>query len=84
METKIALFPNSVDSDEMTYIEPPHLDLHCLPSSLRISVMACSAGINYPPYCHENLLLSGELSRWCWYGGLLNIVLKCTTTGCQK
>ena len=37
-----------------------------------------SAGINYPPYRHENLLLSGELSRWCWYGGLLNIVLKCT------
>ena len=30
-ETKIAEFANSGDLDE-----PPHLDLHCLPSSLRI------------------------------------------------
>ena len=33
-ETKIAEFANSVDLDEMAHNEPPHLDLHCLPSSL--------------------------------------------------
>ena len=25
---------NSVDPDEVAHNEPPHLDLHCLPSSL--------------------------------------------------
>ena len=33
-ETKIADFANSVDLDEVAHKEPPHLDLHCLPSSL--------------------------------------------------
>ena len=33
-ETKIAKFANSVDLDEVAHNEPPHLDLHCLPSSL--------------------------------------------------
>ena len=33
-ETKITEFANSVDLDEVTHNEPPHLDLHCLPSSL--------------------------------------------------
>ena len=33
-EMKIAEFPNSIDLDEMAHNEPPHLDLHCLPSSL--------------------------------------------------
>ena len=33
-ETKIAEFADSVDLDEMAHHEPPHLDLHCLPSSL--------------------------------------------------
>ena len=33
-ETKIAEFANSVDLDEVAQNEPPHLDLHCLPSSL--------------------------------------------------
>ena len=33
-ETKIAEFANSVDPDEVAYYEPPHLDLHCLPSGL--------------------------------------------------
>ena len=34
-ETKITEFTNSVDLYEMAhYYEPPHLDLHCLPSSL--------------------------------------------------
>ena len=33
-ETKIAEFANSVDLDEVAHNEPPHLDLHCLPSSL--------------------------------------------------
>ena len=33
-ETKIAEFANSVDLDEMGHDEPPHLDLHCFPSSL--------------------------------------------------
>ena len=31
---EIAEFANSVDLDEVTHNEPPHLDLHCLPSSL--------------------------------------------------
>ena len=33
-ETNTAEFANSVDLDEVAYNEPPHLDLHCLPSSL--------------------------------------------------
>ena len=33
-ETKIAEFANSVDLDEVAHHEPPHLDVHCLPSSL--------------------------------------------------
>ena len=33
-ETKGAEFANSVDLDEVAHNEPPHLDLHCLPSSL--------------------------------------------------
>ena len=33
-EAKIAEFANSVDLDEVAHNEPPHLDLHCLPSSL--------------------------------------------------
>ena len=32
--TKLAEFANSVDLDEVAHYEPPHLDLHCLPSSL--------------------------------------------------
>ena len=32
--TKIAEFANSVDLDEVAHDEPPHLDLHCLPSGL--------------------------------------------------
>ena len=27
-------FANSIDLDEVAHNEPPHLDLHCLPSSL--------------------------------------------------
>ena len=33
-ETKIAEFANGVDLDEVAHHEPPHLDLHCLPSCL--------------------------------------------------
>ena len=33
-EAKIAEFANSVDLDEVAHNEPPHLDLHWLPSSL--------------------------------------------------
>ena len=29
---KIAKFANCVDPDEVAHYEPPHLDLHCLPS----------------------------------------------------
>ena len=29
---KIVEFANSVDPDEVAHNEPPHLDLHCLPS----------------------------------------------------
>ena len=32
-ETHIAEFANSVDLDEVAHVEPPHLDLHYLPSS---------------------------------------------------
>ena len=31
---EIAEFANSVDIDEVAHNEPPHLDLHCLPSNL--------------------------------------------------
>ena len=31
-EMKIAEIANSVDLDEVAHHEPPHLDLHCLPS----------------------------------------------------
>ena len=31
-ETKITEFANSVDLDEVAHYEPPHLDIHCLPS----------------------------------------------------
>ena len=31
---KIGEFVNTVDLDEVAHNEPPHLDLHCLPSSL--------------------------------------------------
>ena len=33
-ETKIVEFANRVDLDEVAHNEPPHLDLHCSPSSL--------------------------------------------------
>ena len=35
-DMKIAEFANSVDLDEVAHDEPPHVDLHCLPSSLLI------------------------------------------------
>ena len=33
-EMKEAGFVNSIDLDEVAHNEPPHLDLHCLPSNL--------------------------------------------------
>ena len=36
---QIAEFTNSIDLDEVAHNEPPHLDLHCLPASLRIHNM---------------------------------------------
>ena len=33
-ETKIAKFAPSIDLDEVAHDEPPHLELHCLPSRL--------------------------------------------------
>ena len=33
-EDEEAEFANSLDLDEVAHNEPPHLDLHCLPSSL--------------------------------------------------
>ena len=33
-DSKIVEFANSVDLDGVAHYEPPHLDLHCLPSSL--------------------------------------------------
>ena len=32
--SKTAKFTDSVDPDEVAHDEPPHLDLHCLSSSL--------------------------------------------------
>ena len=32
--TTIAEFANTVDTDETVHIEPSHMDLQCLPSSL--------------------------------------------------
>ena len=34
MKIHVTEFANSVDPDEVAHYEPPHLDLHCLPSSL--------------------------------------------------
>ena len=34
--TKIAIFANRVDLDEVAHHEPPHLDPHCFSPSLRI------------------------------------------------
>ena len=31
---KTAAFARSVEPDEAAHVEPPHLDLHCLPFSL--------------------------------------------------
>ena len=36
---EIAEIANHVDLDEVAQNEPPHLDLHCLPSGLRILSM---------------------------------------------
>ena len=33
-EMKVAEFPNRVDLDKVAHHEPPHLDLHYLPTSL--------------------------------------------------
>ena len=33
-DTKLAEFADSVDLDEVAHHEPPHIDLHCLLSSL--------------------------------------------------
>ena len=35
-QTERVKFPNNTDPDEVAHYEPSHLDLHCLPSSLRI------------------------------------------------
>ena len=32
--TTVAEFANNLDPDEVAHNEPPHMDLHCLPSSL--------------------------------------------------
>ena len=34
LETKVDQFASNVDPDEVADNKPPHLDLHCLPSSL--------------------------------------------------
>ena len=34
VEIHVAKFANSEDLDEVAHNEPPHLDLHCLPSML--------------------------------------------------
>ena len=37
-EAKIAEFANCIDLDEVAHNEPPHLDLHCLPSWFEFSI----------------------------------------------
>ena len=44
--TKIAEFANSVDVVEVAQSEPPQLDLHCLPSGLRVLNMI-KFGLNF-------------------------------------
>ena len=39
LKTKMVKFANSVDPDEVAHNEPPHLVIHCLPSSLLILIM---------------------------------------------
>ena len=34
--TTVHVFANTVDQDEMAHNQPPHLNLQCLPSCLRI------------------------------------------------
>ena len=45
-KTQITEFANSVDLDELAYNEPPHLDLHCLTSSLWI-LSVLKLGLNF-------------------------------------
>ena len=53
----MAEFANSVDLDEVAHNEPPHLDLHCLPSSLRILNMIL-LGINiFRKFADENFVV---------------------------
>ena len=55
--TKIAEFANSVDLDEVAHNEPPHLDLHCLPSSLWILNMM-QLGLNiFWKFADENFVV---------------------------
>ena len=38
---KIVELGNSVDPDEVAHNEPPHLDLHCLPSQFLFEFKPC-------------------------------------------
>ena len=43
----MAEFANNVDLDEVAQNEPPHLDIHCLPSSLLIlNMIYMQLGLN--------------------------------------
>ena len=58
LKMRIVDFANSIDLDEGAHYEPPHLDLHCLPSSLQIlnmiklgqNIFSNSADINFVPF----------------------------------
>ena len=54
-EMKIDKFANSVDHD---HYEPPHLDLHCLPSSLRILNMIYILDLTFFENLQTKILLS--------------------------
>ena len=54
---QIAEFAISVDLDEVAHNEPPHLDLHCLPSSLSILNMI-ELGLNiFRKFADKNFVI---------------------------
>ena len=57
----MAEFANSVDLDEVAHHEPPHLDLHCLPSTFLNS----KYDIAWTCYFFENLQTKTLSSAFC-------------------
>ena len=40
LRVKTAIFANSINPDEVAHNEPPHLDLHCSPSSFLVKLLS--------------------------------------------